>query len=105
MKDVKVLCLPSGKEPFKEWFDKFDITTRSKIRAYIDRVALGGGKKNVKHLGQRVFEIKIDFGPGYRVYFGEDGKTIILLLIGGDKSSQKRDIKKAKELWSKYVSK
>ena len=64
MKDVKVLRLPSGKEPFKEWFDKFDITTRSKIRAYIDRVALGG-----------------------------------------DKSSQKKDIKKAKELWSKYVSK
>ena len=105
MKDIKVLRLSNGKEPFKEWFDRFDITTRSRIRTYIDRIAFGGGKKNIKNLGQGVFEIKINFPPGYRIYFGEDGKAIILLLIGGDKSSQKKDIKKAKELWSHYVSK
>ena len=50
-----------------------------------------------------LFEIKIPHGPGLRVYFGEDGDKIILLLVGGDKRSQSRDIKKAKEYWSNYV--
>ena len=51
----------------------------------------GGAKKNIKALGDRVFEIKVNYGPGYRVYFGELDNVIILLLSGGDKSSQKRD--------------
>lgn len=61
--------------------------------------------KNVRALKGGVFEIKIDRGPGYRVYFGEDGKFLILLLIGGDKGSQDQDIKKAKEYWRLYAQK
>ena len=59
-------------------------------------------KNPSKSLKDGVFEIKIPFGPGLRIYFGEDGDQLILLLIGGDKGSQKKDIAKAKEYWSDY---
>ena len=61
-----------------------------------------GGKKNIRALGDGVFEIKIKFGAGLRVYFAEEGKTILLLLAGGDKSTQKSDIKRAKKYWTEY---
>ena len=105
MKAIKVLQLDNGKEPFHEWLDGLDKKTQAKVHTFIDRVAFGGGKKNVKTVGNGVFEIKINFGPGYRVYFGEDGKTIILLLLGGDKSNQNKDIKTAQQYWRQYVSK
>ena len=72
------------------------------VDRFIQRVAQGGAKKSVRNLKDGVFEIKIPHGPGLRVYFGEEGERIILLLIGGDKGSQKRDVKKAKEYWSDY---
>ena len=93
-----------GKQPYSEWIETLDIVTQAKIYAYVDRVALGGAKKNMKPVGDGVFEITIHYGPGYRVYFGRSEKRIILLL-GGDKSSQDRNIKKAKELWRTYESK
>jgi len=65
---------------------------------------MGGAKKNIRPLGGGLFEIKIDHGPGYRVYFGETGNTVILLLLGGDKSTQFRDIRQAKDFWRSYVS-
>lgn len=105
MKAAKILQLESGREPFSEWIESLDLRTQARIFAYVDRVAAGGGRKHVKALGDGVFEIKIDFGPGYRVYFGEDGPTIILLLIGGDKKTQNKDIETAKQYWRKYVSK
>ena len=105
MKNVKVFRLPDGKEPFEEWARGLPEETRAVIDAYIDRVALGGGKKNIRALKDGVFEIKIDKGPGWRIYFGEDGKSIILLLLGGDKRTQDRDIKKAKEYWRMYAQK
>ncbi len=94
----------AGKEPYFEWIEMLDMVTQAKIYAYVDRVALGGGKKNLEPVGDGVFEIKIDYGPGYRVYFGRS-KNRIILLIGGDKSSQNRNIKKAKEFWRVYESK
>ena len=105
MKLTKVLALDNGHEPFQDWIESLDFNTQARIHSYIDRVAAGGGKKNIKNLGDGVFEIKIDFGPGFRVYFGEDGKTIILLLIGGNKRTQTSDIKTAKSYWRTYVSK
>lgn len=105
MKAAKTLQLENGREPYSEWIESLDLRTQARIFAYVDRVAAGGGKKNVKALGDGVFEIKIDFGPGYRVYFGDDGPTIILLLIGGDKKTQNKDIETAKQYWRKYVSK
>ena len=87
------------------WIDRLDKSARAKVYTYVDRVAAGGAKKNVKALGDGVFEVKVHIGPGYRVYFGELGDAIILLLVGGDKSSQSRDVKIAKQYWRDYVQK
>lgn len=95
----------SGQEPYSKWVDGLDQTVRARIYGYVERLARGAAKKNVRSVGDGVFELKIDTGPGYRVYFGEVGKVIILLLLGGDKGSQFRDIRQAKEFWRDHVSK
>lgn len=105
VKKIEQLQLSSGEEPFQKWISALDIKTRAKIHTYINRVAVGGSKKNIRAVGDGVFEIKIDFGPGYRVYFGEIEQVVILILLGGDKDSQNRDIKIAKEYWRIYVQK
>lgn len=105
MKNVLVLRLPNGKEPFEDWVRTLPPETRAIIDAYIDRIALGGARKSIQALKDGVFEIKINHGPGWRVYFGEDGKNLILLLLGGDKKTQKNDIKQAKKLWRTYAQK
>lgn len=88
-----------GEKPFKEWLDRLkDIRARQKVRIRLDRVRLGSLGKN-RSVGEGVFEIKIDYGPGYRVYCVIEERTIILLLLGGDKSSQKGDIALAREYW------
>lgn len=76
MKTVLVFRLPSGKEPFEDWAKELPDQIRARIDEYIDRVAIGGGKKNVKSLKEGVFEIKIDYGPGWRVYYGVDTQSI-----------------------------
>ena len=66
-------------------------------------VRLGqGNTSNAKNVGEGVLEYRIDWGPGYRVYFGRDGETLVILLTGGTKQRQQRDIERAKELWADY---
>ena len=78
-----------------------DVRARAKIRTRIDRISLGNfGFCDSVGLG--VAELKIDFGPGYRVYFGELGNRLIILLCGGDKSTQREDIKNAHNYWLDY---
>ena len=105
LKQVQYYQTTGGRQPVKDWLQDLDKITRRKIHSSIQRVALGGAKKNIRVLGDGVFEIKIDAGPGFRVYFGEVGNVVILLLIGGDKSTQFRDIRQAKDYWRDYVSK
>lgn len=87
----------NNRKPFKEWLDGLkDIAARSKIRIRLDRVRLGNLGNN-RSIGDGVCELKVDYGPGYRVYYALDGKAILLLLLGGDKSTQDKDIALAKE--------
>lgn len=92
----------TGKKPFKDWLDNVrDITARQKIRIRLDRVRLGNLGKN-RSVGEGVYELKIDYGPGYRVYYALEKKTLILLLMGGDKSSQNKDIARAGKYWQDH---
>ena len=89
--------------PFGEWFKNLDAQAASKVTTALYRIQYGNFS-NVKSVGSGVFEYKIDFGPGYRVYFGRDGNTLIILLCGGTKKRQQRDITQAKQFWQEYKS-
>ncbi len=85
-------------EEFKNWLDSLnDLMGRAKIQARIKRLA-EGNPGNTKSIGSKIFEMKIDFGPGYRIYFTKQENMIYLLLIGGNKRTQSRDIQIAKFL-------
>ena len=99
---IKVLETDEGKVPFHEWyFSLRDTTTRVRVRVRLDRLLLGNFG-DVKSVGEGVSELRLQFGAGYRIYFGRVGTTIVVLLGGGDKSTQARDIEDAQELWRKY---
>ena len=86
---------------FTDWLDKLkDRQAKIRILARI-RSATAGNFGDCKSVGEGVFEMRIDYGAGYRVYYGKRGQQIYLLIMGGDKSSQKRDIKRAGLLWRK----
>jgi len=91
-----------GRIPFRDWLTELDKATRARVQARILRFETGnlGDHKDV---GAGVLEARLDFGPGYRVYFGRKGRELILLLLGGDKGSQKTDIRRAQEFWSRYL--
>ncbi len=89
------------KSPFFKWFYKLDTKTRAIMRIRIDRLKIGNSG-NCDPVGNGVQELRIHYGPGYRIYFGEKGSTKVILLIAGDKSTQDRDIDKAKAYWSIY---
>lgn len=101
-KTVRLYLTESGASPFEEWFDDLsDARAQVRILAGITRLRLGN-LGDSKALGGGVFELRIDYGPGYRVYFGREGNEIVILLAGGTKSTQPRDIKRAKEYWYDY---
>jgi putative addiction module killer protein len=93
----------------QKWLDGLkDVASKIRILQRIDRIKLGN-LGHIREVATKVFELKFDFGPGYRVYCTRHGKQIVLLLAGGDKSTQKRDIKKAAKMveeidWSDYES-
>jgi putative addiction module killer protein len=91
----------AGNSPFAEWFNSLDAITAAHVDKYIRRLEVGNFGAT-KSLDKGVFELKLDFGPGYRVYFGRDGKTIIILLGGGSKRRQSADIAVAIERWKRY---
>ena len=82
-------------EIFAKWIDRLsDIRDRARILVRIERLSMGNSG-DVKSVGQGVWELRIDYGPGYRVYYKKIGQKVIILLAGGDKSTQARDIKTA----------
>ena len=93
---------PKGKSPFLDWLLGLrDIQARAIIRARINRLELGNFG-DCKSVGGGVLELRVAFGPGYRVYLGRDGDTVVALLCGGDKGSQSKDVRKAQFLWKDY---
>jgi len=91
----------AGSSPFAGWFRTLDAAAAAKVTAGMGRLELGNFS-NVKGVGAGVFEYRIDFGPGYRVYFGKDGEAVVILLGGGTKKRQDRDIATARERWADY---
>ena len=90
-----------GRSPFAEWFDDLDAVTAARVDRYVRRLEAGNfGAAKLLHDG--VFELRLDFGPGYRVYYGHEGRTIIILLGGGSKRRQDADIAAAVERWKRY---
>lgn len=94
----------AGRVPFEDWLRALrDVRGRAKILARLERVE-EGNLGLTRPVGEGVLELKIDFGPGYRVYLGQDGPTLVVLLCGGDKSTQRADILKAIQYWTDYQS-
>ncbi len=91
----------TGRSPFGRWFEDLDATAAAKVTTALTRLGQGNLSR-AKGVGAGVFEFAIDSGPGYRVYFGKDGDTIVILLGGGTKKRQPRDIALAHERWVDY---
>jgi putative addiction module killer protein len=90
-----------GRQPYVEWLETLDWKIQERILARVAR--LGHGQfGDHKALGANLFELRLFFGPGYRVYFGEHHGNLVILLAGGDKSTQKGDIRTAKKQWETY---
>jgi len=97
-----MLQLANGKIPFESWYDKLDKLWQRAIDARLTRLAVGNFGDH-KPVGAGVFELRVPKGPGLRVYYGLRGNELVVLIGGGDKSTQKRDIEKAKELWRTWT--
>ena len=92
-----------GQNPFRKWLEKLkDRQARAKIRVRLNRIRLGNFG-DCKPAGNGVSELRIPHGPGYRVYFGRQGNTVVILLYGGNKKTQSRDIALAQEYWKDYL--
>ena len=101
-REVEIYRSRNGQEPFTEWLNTIrDQKTQRRIRTRLAALKLGNFG-DYKSVGDGVFELRFRFGVGYRIYFGEVDNTIVLLLCGGDKSSQRRDIGYAKAYWLEY---
>ncbi len=100
--DLEVYQTEEGRSPFSEWIHRLeDCAARARIRARLARLRLGNfGDTN--SLGDGLQELRIPYGPGYRVYFGRAGTRLVLLLCGGTKRTQSRDIEQARSYWRDY---
>ena len=98
--EVREYLTIEGRSPFARWFNKLDARAAVKVAIALNRMEQGN-LSNTKGLGG-IFEYKMTFGPGYRVYFGRDGDLLILLLGGGTKKTQSRAIFLAKQCWADY---
>lgn len=103
-REILIYTTADGHAPFSEWINALrDVAGRAIIRARINRVRLGNFG-DCKTIGGGVLELRIDSGPGYRVYLAKEGSSLVVLFTGGDKRSQKRDIAQAQKYWEDYRS-
>lgn len=92
---------PMGRRPIRRWLDGLDSVTRARVARALVQLSLGN-LSDVKSVGGGVLERRLDFGPGYRLYFGRDSDALIILLVGGSKGRQQRDITVAHAYWEDY---
>jgi putative addiction module killer protein len=101
MVEIREYLGPDGRNLFGAWFGCLNSEAARRLTTAVYRLGLGNFS-NVKGVGGGVFECRIDFGPGYRIYFGKDGEQIVILLYGGMKKRQQDDIALAQECWLEY---
>ena len=101
MIEIREYVDTESRSPYARWFDGLNARAAAKVATALVRMEQGNFS-NTKRVGAGVSEYRIDFGPGYRVYFGKDGDTLIILLGGGTKTRQQRDIEAARDLWREY---
>ena len=101
-KEIAVFRANDGGVPFEDWLEALrDKRAVARVLARLARVRQGN-LGDCKSVGEGVFELRVDYGPGYRVYLGQRGQTLVVLLCGGDKRSQDRDILRAKQYWREF---
>ena len=101
MIEIRAYIDYEGGSPFAKWFNRLNAPAAAKVVTALVRMEQGN-RSNTKSVGSGVFECRIDFGPGYRVYFGKDGDTLIILLGGGTKKRQQKDIQNVRTIWKEY---
>jgi putative addiction module killer protein len=101
-KEIVAFRARDGGVPFEDWLDELnDKRAVARVLARLARVRLGN-LGDCKSVGEGVSELRVDHGPGYRIYFGQKGRTLVVLLCGGDKRTQDRDIRLAKQYWHEF---
>ncbi len=101
MVEVREYLDRSRRSPFAEWFDGLNAQAAAKVTTAVTRIGLGNFS-NVKGVDGGIYEYRLDFGPGYRIYFGKDGEVLVILLGGGIKKRQQKDIENAIARWHDY---
>ncbi len=101
-REILLYETPEGRVPFREWLESIQAPNAyDQVRLRLDRVE-EGNLGNHHGVGEGVFELVVNVGPGYRIYFGQDGKELVILLVGGTKRTQTSDIEMAKHYWRTY---
>lgn len=99
--DVREYLAADGSSPYRKWFNSLNAQAAAKVAMAVTRMEQGN-LSNAKSVGAGLQEYCIDFGPGYRIYFGRDGDRLVILLAGGTKKRQQEDIRRAQALWADY---
>ena len=99
--DVREYLAVDGSSPYRKWFNSLNAHAAAKVAIAVTRMGQGN-LSNTKGVGAGLHEYTIDFGPGYRIYFGRDGDRLVILLGGGTKKRQQEDIRRAQALWVDY---
>ncbi len=101
MAEIREYVDSRGRNIFRQWYDGLDPVAANRVRQALLRIA-AGNVSNLKGLGGGLLEHRLHCGPGYRIYLGRDGESLVILLAGGTKARQQQDIERARELWREY---
>ncbi|MGH7771337.1 MAG: type II toxin-antitoxin system RelE/ParE family toxin [Candidatus Binatia bacterium] len=99
--EVREYVAADGSSPYARWFNNLNAQAAAKVVIAVTRMSQGNFS-NTKGVGSGLHECRVDFGPGYRIYFGRDGERLVILIGGGTKKRQQEDIRRAQALWADY---